>query len=397
VRGGGAGLARLVLLVAAGLTGLLAACASTGEPLFRPFARTGPYNELSGNAWEQVAEARIAWDSGDLRLARATLLRVAADFPRHIYVGVMIQELELELLGYKVALPDLGFYKSALIAEGVDRPAMLRRYYRDRADRAPSPENYVLAARLESDLPAARSLLMRALDLDPECAWAHYGAAHVAFQSGDYREARARLASQVELDPGLLPARRLRVRMLASSESGDVAIQALDRWLKDARKSLFVRPKELAEGEFDLVLLLADTDEYERVEELAAKLLEDGFVDSTSVYLVLAATRIADDHIVTALDAAKRASRSSPSSTLAHIQRALILENWKQEPVKAFDAWARALEAATGAYDEGLDPSDRPEPGTIRDAQLWLFARTRLARLKLAGVSGSTRAGPNER
>lgn len=381
----------LVLLLASTLAAVCSACAASGENLFRSFQTPGVYGELSNNAWDQVAEARDAWDAGDLRLARAGLLRVAADFPRHIPVGVMVQELELELLGYSIALPDLGFYKSMLIAEGADGPAMLRRYYRDRADRNPSPESFVLAARLEPDLPAARSLLARAIELDPECAWAHYGAAHVAFRAGDYREARARLESQEQADPGLLPARRLRVRMLTSSDAADVAAEALERWLKDARKSLFVRPREIAEGEFDLALLLADTDEFKRVEELCAKLLEDGFVDSTSVYLVLAASRIADDRINDALDAARRASRSSPSSTLAHIQRALIMEDWQAQPAKAFDAWARALEAATGAYDEALDPSDRPEPATIRDAQLWLFARTRLARLELEGVSGSAR------
>ncbi len=393
----GAALSRLAFALGLSAAGLLSACASSGEPLFLPFTNPGPYSELSDDARARVADAQRAWEAGDLRIARAGLLRIAADYRRNIDVAVMLQELELELLKWEIALPDLGFYKSMLTADGADGAAMLRRHYRQRADRNPSPENYVLAARLEPDLPAARSLLARALELDTDCAWAHYGSAYLAFRAGDYKEARTRLKSQAELDPGLLPARRLRARMLASSETPEVTAQALDRWLTDARRSPFVRPITISEGEFDLALLLAETDEYERVEELCTKLLADGYVNATSVYLVLAATRISDDHVEEALDAARRASRSAPSSTLAHIQRALILEDWKAEPERAFDAWTRAMEAATGVYDELSLSSDRPEPSTVRDAQLWLFARTRLARLERKGVTGSSERSTEQR
>jgi tetratricopeptide (TPR) repeat protein len=386
VSSGGAAAARLgvaLVLVAASLG---SSCGAPGEPLFPSYVPPGPYDQLSDRAWAAVVEARAHWDAGDLRLARASLRRIASEFPRNIHVGVLVQELELELRGYGVALPDLGLFGDATRDE--DAAVALRRHYRELAERAPTPERLVLAARLESDDPAARSLLERALGLDPDCAWAHYGAAFVALRQERFQGAKVELDRALELDPRHLPARRLRARMLASSAPADVAAEALDRWLDDARGNPFVRPLEIAEAEFDLALLSADTGDHERVETLCAGLLEGGLVDSASVYLILAATRIEQDEIASALEAARRASRAAPTDTLAHLQRALILQDWMAQPEKAYDAWVRTLEAANRTYETRTEAVERPKPSTIRDAQLWLFARTRLARLKAAGVHG---------
>ncbi|MFT5284073.1 MAG: tetratricopeptide (TPR) repeat protein [Planctomycetota bacterium] len=362
----------------------LAACSAQGEALFPSFIAPGPYDELSDRAWARVIEARNHWDAGEMRLARADLRFIADEFPRNLNVGVLLQELELDLLRFGIALPDLGLTSDDVRSKPDEGPAMLRRYYREQAETGPTPESLVLAARLESDLPAAESLLKRAIELDEKCAWAHYGAAHVAYRNGKFLKAKEHLERQASLDPRLLPARRLRARVLMTTASAEAAAPALDRWLKDASQSPFVSLFELAMGQFDLALLLVQTEEYDRVEELCAVLLRDGFVDSTSVYLVLAATRVADDRAAEALDAARRASRTSPTSTLAHVQRALILEEWMAEPDKAFDAWSKALEAAEGGTSDDTDVGGRPQPETVRDAQFWLFARTRLARLQAA-------------
>ena len=360
------------------------ACSTTSEALFPSFIAPGPYDQLSDRAWARVVEARQHWDAGEMRLARAGLRFVAEEYPRNLNVAVLLQDLELDLLRYGIALPDLGLTSEMVRAEQADGPAMLRRYYRDQAERAPSPESLVLAARLETDLPAAATLLARAIQQDPECAWAHYGAAHVAYRNGKYEEAKQHLQRQARLDPRLLPARRLRARVLITTATTEAAAEALKRWLADAEQSPFVSLNELATGMFDLALLFGQIEKYGRVEKLCTALLRDGYVDATSVYLVLAATRIADGRIEEALDAARRACRTSPTSTLAQVQRALILEEWLSEPDQAYVAWTKALEAALGTAEEPVEFEGRPQPDTVRDAQFWLFARTRLARLEAA-------------
>lgn len=382
---------------------LATACNSPGESLFPPFARTGPYDHFSDQDWERVEAARADWDAGELRVARAGLSYVAADNPRNIAVAVMLQELELELLERGTALLDLG-----IGADAPDAQERLRRIYRERADQAQTPESLVLAARVEPDAPAARALLRDAVERDPDCAWADYGLSHLAFAAGEFRSAQTTLARALESDPTLLPARRLRARMLARSASADVGLRSTRLWLDDARESPFVRPREVAEAEFDLALLYAQDDQSDEVEEVCARLLEAGLVDPAPVYLILAATRIAEGEVELALRAARNASRVAPHSALAHVQRALVFEDWQARPEKAYDAWVRALEAASGKPQRAPDTRDepdlvvvepgesgpgareRPDPEGIRDVQLWLLARTRLARLDRRGIRGST-------
>ena len=384
------------ILVGLGLF-LVAACVGGGEPLFPPIARPGPYNTLSDEDWRRVEEARADWDAGELRVARAALRFVAGDNPRNLDVAVLLQELELALLASGAELADLeqplGGGATAN-GESPDALTRLRRLYRDRAENAPSPEGFVLAARLETDVPAARALLDRALELDPVCAWAEYGRAHLLFAADKFREADVALQRALEADPFLMPARRLRSRMLARSATAETAIRATRVWLDAAETSPFVGPVERAQAEFDLAILHAQEHELEEVEKLAAKLLTGGHIDPAPVYLVLAAARISDGDPKGALAAARSASRIAPDQALAHVQRALILEEWQVRPEKAYDAWLRALDAATGTAlvpqeGDGSGDADRPDPAGIRDAQLWLLARTRLARMEESGIRGS--------
>lgn len=349
--------------------------------------RSGPYDELPAEGLASLREGTADWDAGQLRIARARLAPLSAEHPRNVPLGILVQELEIEVLERGGELQDLG-----IGAADEDWLDALRRRYRERAEAAPTPERLVLAARLEDDGPAAAALLQRALAADPRCAWAHYGLAHLAFGADDFAGGRAALERALELDPANPAVRRLQVRALQRSARREVAASALEEWLADTRGDPYLRPRDRAEAEFDLALLRAEMGRRREVEDLCAGLVADGVLDRAPVFLVLAAARAADGDAEGALDAARRASRIDPDEALAHVQRALVLEDWLERPERAFDAWAQALEVARGAAQGGLSApgaSVRPRPGTVRDVELWLQARTRLARLDRRGVRGT--------
>ncbi len=371
---------------------LCTALACVGTDSFDiPTTRPGPYDDLPVSALERLEEARADWETGQLRLARARLVALAVEHPRNIPLGILVQEVELEILSSGGELPDLELFGS-----DADWSESLRRDYRDRAEATPTPERLVLAARVESDLPAARVLLVRATAADPECAWAHYGIAHLAFREEDFGAGNAALDRALAVDPGNLAARRLQTRSLARSAKTEVAARAHERWLEAARASPFVHSREVAEAEFDLALLYTELGQIDDVEDICARLVAEETLDRAPVYLVLAAARIADGDVEAALEAARRASRLEPLDALAHVQRALILEDWQNRPDRAYDAWVQALEVARGMTTARFSEDSRPRPATMRDAQLWLQARTRLARLERAGVTGSDPSGTDD-
>ncbi len=364
---------------------LLTACGTT-DAFTIPTSRTGPYDALPERSIEKLREVQADWGAGQLRIARAGLLSLLVGHPRNIPLGILLQELEIETLERGRELVDMDIYGS-----DVDWDHKLMRWYRQRTDQSPTPERLVLAARLETDGPSARVLLERAVAIDPECAWAHYGLAHLAFQAEDFAGGRAGLERAIQIDPGNLAARRLQTRTLAHSAKKADAIRALELWHEVARDDPFVRPRELAEAELDLAILCAEVGRTDEVEDLCASLISEGIIDRAPVYLVLAASRISAGDSDGALDAASRASRLAPLEALAHVQRALVLEDWEARPEKAYEAWVQALEAARGTAAQNLSGQNaaaRPQPATVRDAQLWLQARTRLERLERRGIGG---------
>ena len=98
--------------------------------------------------------------------------------PGNIEVAALVQDLEETLLQDGV---DLFAPAHSLLDLAPD--VALRQAYAARAAAEPTVVTEILRARGD-DLRAAAAQLERAIDLDPNCAWAHYGLSHVLSVTG---------------------------------------------------------------------------------------------------------------------------------------------------------------------------------------------------------------------
>ena len=181
----------------------------------REFDRTSP---------DLAPQVHAVWSRHGSILRRADALAVLAGIrdrdPGNIEVAVLAQDLESALLldGVDLFGPD---HSLAEFAPDV----VLRLAYAARAAAEPTVVTEVLRARAETDLRAAATQLERAIELDPTCAWAHYGLSHVLL--GDrsrvdrWSGARQSLARALELDPGHVRARRCPVVRVECGACGD--------------------------------------------------------------------------------------------------------------------------------------------------------------------------------
>jgi len=378
-------------VAALGVGVLLLACRSA--PSRGWTADPGPNDALSDRNRERVAAACEDWALGRLSVAHVGLRLVLAEVPRNLALASRVQDLELEMLAERLPIEDLEAaiaLDPELEARGETSAEQLRRWYRARAETDPSPAAFVLAARLEPDLPSARALLEEALALDPDCVWAHYGLAHTAFRAGEYRSAEDHLASALEIDPGHLPSRRLETLMLARRADEELAIDALELWIERARREALTAPSALLDAELDLAILAARAGDRKRVEELCRALVDEGG-DAASALLVLAATRAAAGDLEGADAAIDRALELEPEGTLPRVHRALVAEARGVDAATARAVWTDVVEQARGSALEGLagpGARSRPEPVSTREVLFWLRARIRLERLEAAERGG---------
>lgn len=322
------------------------ACVS-GTPAYEvpelPPTRYEALDPLSADRLERALDLLAA---GDPRSARGVLVELRAAHPDNLVVGRWLQEAELADAERA----------SRERVEGAPDPrvfaADLRDRYRELAEADPRPTNLVLAARLEDDPPAALHLLDRALALDPQCAWALYGRAHVLASTGRWREARDEIAAALQADPAHLPALRLYSWLLARAGRRAEGIAVLEAWLDHAGEDLRFDRRSRDEAALDLALmLLAEGRADEARERILA--LHPGTVSQVRRLAAQAAVEHALGENHEARGSARAAQRADPDAILPVVQEALLLEYWLGDPIEAEQAWQRALELASSSDELG--------------------------------------------
>ena len=309
--------------------------------------RKGGYDELSEQGWLVFEGARRDLGLGRVGLARQSFDRLASENPNNLVVGAWLQEAELALA--------LELVRTNPRADGAEANALegLRRAYREEADKLETVASLVLAARVETDEFAALALLNHALRIDGECAWAHYGRAHVLAQQEDWRGARRSLDRALDLDPGHLWGRRLEAWMHARTGQLDSAIASLQRWFEQAEDDSRVQPEWLDEARLDLALLYTLKGSPQRTHDLLERLdlpsLEKH--DPVRQLTLEAAAFEAQGKVEQALAAAARAHEIDPSAYLPMVQQALLFERWLDDPRRAMLVWEKVLEQAESEAD----------------------------------------------
>ncbi len=353
--------------------GALLACASCGAAPVRWTAGwASAYARFDDDSRDRFITARALHDAGDRLAAREALLELWTDDPENLEVAAWLQDLEGRLLedGVDIFAPDLSLERHA--ADDV-----LRRAYAAHADRSPTVAAYVLAARAETDSLAAETQLGKALELDPTCAWAHYGRAHVLLQdrarADRWSLARAALERALALDAGHLRARRLEAWMLAEEGLSDDAEALLRRWIDRAEDDPRVTRLAFVDARLDLARLLLMRGEHGRAERLLTD-LEGEPISRARRLMLLTVARQEGGDALGALDAALRAQGAERGTVLPLVQEALLQELFLAD-----------IEVANARWREIASRAD--ETSSVADLLQGLRARVRIERRSAAADS----------
>ncbi|MEC8510984.1 MAG: tetratricopeptide repeat protein [Planctomycetota bacterium] len=337
--------AELAVFAAAALL-TLGACGSPGARWSTSW--DAPYASFDADARSALVAARGLADEGRRADALALLVEVTDRDPGNIEVAALVQDLEEALL-----LDGVDLFAPEHSLADITPDVALRLEYAARAAAEPTVVTEVLRARAETDLRAAATQLERAIDLDPTCAWAHYGLSHVLL--GDrsrvdrWSGARQALARALELDPGHVRARRLEAWMAAQEGSRADAEALLVRWIEEVEDDPRVGEAERVEARLDLALLLLLRGEDRR----ALRLLEDlegARDDRARRLMLLTVARQEGGDALGALDAALRAQGAGQEGeALPLVQEALVLELFLERPDEAEERWQEVARLGEGA------------------------------------------------
>lgn len=308
------------------------------------------------------AEARRLIEAAEWDAVWELVAPLVAAHEENVELGALLQDIELERL-------ERGRSPAAFLAGdagGEPAPELapadaLQRHYARRAQDLASPARLILAARAESDAIAALTLLERALEADPESAWAHYGRAHAVLQDTGLKKrwatAREALEAALARDPGSIRARRLQAWMLAQEGASAAAANALRAWLEHTRDDPRVAPGERVDAELDLALLQVLAGQPGEARRLLLR-LEGTQRGRDRRLMILAAAEQALGDADAALDAARRARGASAGGVLPAVQKALLYEYWLDDAEAATREWERVIEAAASS----------PEMSTLLEA-----------------------------
>ncbi len=305
---------------------------------------TSPYSRFPGDTRETFTKARDLYDLGLRSEAREALSELALREPDNLEIGAWLQDLDAELLEDGTDV----FAETLSLAEA-SAPDVLRRVYAGRKDSVPTVTSFVLAARAETDVLAAEILLEKALELDPTCAWAHYGRSHVLLmdrtRTDRWGQAGDALSRALQLDPGHLRARRLEAWMQAEEGSLDSATKNLLRWIEIADGDPRVSLSDAVEARLDLALLFLMDGEDRRAERLLDD-LEGEELGRPRRLTLLAVARQEAGNELGALDAALRAQGAGGEAALPLVQEALLQELFLGNPEAAEERWRAVADLA---------------------------------------------------
>lgn len=323
---------QLGLLLLAPLAG---GCSLVSKSLPDYAPSSGPYDRLPEDDRQRVVRARELIETHELERARAVLAEVLGRRPQNMAVASLLQDVDLLL-----AEEPGGGHPSA---------GELARQALDDARRAPSPVSLLLAARIAPDRDLARGLMDEAIELDPDCAWAHYALAWSLATEGRWHEAQRRVELALALDPGHLSARRLEAGLMARDGDADT-IDAFELWLRITEDEPLVDPAARLAAKLDLAQLHLLDGHERRAREVLLSLADEAPTDARRECL-LAAAEHADGHRRRALAAARRAAEAAPDDPLPMVQQALLLEDSFGDPAAARAAWERVLELSRKESD----------------------------------------------
>jgi len=327
----------------------LEACGST--PIRWESRWDAPYSDFDSASRSAFVEARERMEAREWARAHELLAPLARAHPDNIQIGVWNQELELLLLEEGAAEIDPVL---AAIAADPEPFAALRRSYAQRAESLPSAPAFVLAARLEDDAIAAERLLTRALEIDPECAWAHYGRSHALLRNkGEedrWQASRAALDRALELEPGHLAARRLQAWMLVQEGSIDAATSALEAWLEATRGDSRVAADQRVRVSLDLAMTFVLAGRANAARQLLVG-LEGTSIGRARRLMILAAAQQALGDELAALDSARRAEGAAETGVLPLVQQALLYQYFIGDLDAADIEWEKVLERARSEPD----------------------------------------------
>ncbi|MEE8468259.1 MAG: hypothetical protein V3T22_07375 [Planctomycetota bacterium] len=332
---------------------LCVACGTTREA-WRP-SWDAPYSTFDDALRADFAVALEHFEAGRWEAAWSLLDPLAREHRDNIAVGLWLQETELALL---TAGSTVSPVLAALEGDG-DPLSKLRAYYLERVFDSPSVAGYLLAARLETDAIAALNQLERALELDPGCAWAHYGWAHAVwrlrFKVDRWRLARSSLTRALELDPGHLRARRLEGWMYAQEGTLEEAAWSLQTWLIETQGDPRVTVESRVEVELDMALVWIQRRYAKQARDLLFTLQGEPHQRARRL-AILAVAEHELGHLEAALDAARRAEDAAPGALLPVVQQALIHQFGRLDPAAATAQWTRVVERASegGAAADSL-------------------------------------------
>lgn len=328
-----------LLVVCASLPFVSAGCGSSPA---RWSARwDAPYARFGDEARAAFVDARVALDAGRRMEALERLRALRDQQPGNLEVAAWLQDVEEDLLLDGV---DLFAPENSLV--GTSPATVLQRHYRGRPGAGTVGERtavgLVLSARAEEDDRAARSQLEAAIDLDPRCAWAHYGLSHVLLRDREainrWALASASLERALELDPGNLRARRLEAWMLGEEGSRDEAEGQLRRWIDIADEDPRVSATELTDARLDLARLLLLRGEAPRAKRILADL--EGTAWGRNRRLTLMAVALQEDGAhAEALEYALRAQWADEAGLLPLVQEALLHELFLGDRATAVERW----------------------------------------------------------
>jgi tetratricopeptide (TPR) repeat protein len=343
---------------------------------------SAPYGNFDGDLRRAFAAARAELDGGRLNAARTRLATLTEVHPDNLELGFWLQDVELHLLerGSSVA----GATAEPGSANG-SPDQVLRKLYRERVTEQPSVAGFVLAARAESDALAAENLLERALELDPDCAWAHYGRAHALLRQrlrvDRWRVAREALGRAILLEPSHLRARRLEAWMLAQEGDAPGAAHALEVWLTRTLRDPRVPSEDRGTAQLDLAIAWILEGNPRAARDMLLGL--EGLADGRPRRLAILAVALHElGQVEEALDAARRAEDAQPGSLLPVVQQAILLGGELDDRAAAQARW-RAVAEGAGAEGAG--------DGNLAMMLQGLRARVELER---AGVGGSGQVQP---
>jgi tetratricopeptide (TPR) repeat protein len=292
---------------------------------------------------EILKEARESLRDGDVSGASTRYSSLVAAHSDDPWLAILYQETRYQFV------QGLSEREAEALVEN------LRGSYRGKAEVNPTPMNFLLAARSETDPYAALYLAERALALDPAFAWGHYARAHTLSQLGKMEAAKAEVERAIQLDPGLLPAWRLLAWLRSRAGERDLAIETWGLWLEAVSGDPRVSGTARSEAICDLGVLLVRAKRYEEATVLLDATLVDlahsDLTSRSSSVLAVAASEIGA--LEEALAALRVARESDPLELLFIVQEALLLERLEPHSEAAHAAWAEVIEQTQEATDIG--------------------------------------------